>query len=494
MQASVLLALVFSADAVCLAAPPRPVVVIPGVLGSRLCEGEALLWGGRASYLNFPRLALPLDPDRTTIRPCGIIDEVKVLGPLSIDQYEPLLEHLRSLGYREGRTLFVFPYDWRRSNFDAAEELAGFVARTPALRQGKFDIVAHSMGGIVARIYLDRHSGHERVASLITLGTPYRGSLKIVEMLHSGLGGLGNFLAGGSDEVRRVAFTFPSAFELLPSYENCCIRGLPGEPREVFDIYDEEHWFRAWVPPEYRTGSWRLRLRSSLARARELRRLLESPVPSPVEVFPFSGDFIDTLSQVYVDRESLLPEKWNTMRGDGTVVVASAAGGRVAQARVSFSQHAAIFRDGHVKTALERILIQPGGPVDFAGGTASIYVEAGPEATLIPLDGVALGIEPSYVEPGCQVTLRLELRALPDQPVREVRVEGWLMDEAGGRTPFALAEEPERRRGVDDPAAYFKADVRATSPGTYRVVVRVPGLDKDLEEFFVVVPPPEEMQ
>jgi pimeloyl-ACP methyl ester carboxylesterase len=482
--------LFFIGEGVGLADPPRPVVVIPGILGSRLCDGEEMLWGGRASYRKFSRLALPLDPDATTVRPCGIIDEVRILGPWKAEKYEPLLERLEALGYREGQTLFVFPYDWRRSNFDSADELRRFVDGTSALAQSEFDIVAHSMGGIVARIYLDRHSGADRVHSLVTLGTPHRGSLKILEMLLSGFGGLGNFLAGGTEEVRQVTFTFPSAFELLPFYDNCCVHGLPGNrDRRVFDIFDERYWLRAWAPREYRSGPRGDRIREFLAMARELRELLLQPVSPAVELYAFAGDFIDTLSQVYVHPRVFSPEVWRHTNGDGSVLVASAAAGLVAQARVSFSQHSALFRDAHVKTALERILIRPPGPVDFAGGEATIFVRAGSDQGLIPIERLAFEVTPSYVEPGGEVNFLLELRALPSQPARGIEVQGWIEAEDGTRTPITIREDPSRRSGDEDPAAYFIATVRPSTAGNHRVIVSVPGLDKELEEFFAVVPP-----
>lgn len=44
------------------------------------------------------------------------------------------------------------------------------------VRGGRIDIVAHSMGGLVARSYLQRLGGERRVDRLITLGTPHRGT------------------------------------------------------------------------------------------------------------------------------------------------------------------------------------------------------------------------------------------------------------------------------------------------------------------------------
>ncbi|MGH0037284.1 MAG: esterase/lipase family protein [Myxococcota bacterium] len=45
-----------------------------------------------------------------------------------------------------------------------------------AVRGGRIDLVTHSMGGLVARFYLQQLGGARRVDRLITLGTPHRGT------------------------------------------------------------------------------------------------------------------------------------------------------------------------------------------------------------------------------------------------------------------------------------------------------------------------------
>lgn len=44
------------------------------------------------------------------------------------------------------------------------------------VRGGRMDLIAHSMGGLVARFYLQQLGGERRVDRLITLGTPHRGT------------------------------------------------------------------------------------------------------------------------------------------------------------------------------------------------------------------------------------------------------------------------------------------------------------------------------
>jgi len=44
-------------------------------------------------------------------------------------------------------------------------------------RVGKVDIIAHSLGGIIARYYIQILSGHQKVKHCVTLGTPHQGTL-----------------------------------------------------------------------------------------------------------------------------------------------------------------------------------------------------------------------------------------------------------------------------------------------------------------------------
>lgn len=54
-----------------------------------------------------------------------------------------------------------------------SEKIERICARTGLQR---FHVVGHSKGGLIARDYIQRHGGHRRVKSLITLGTPHHGT------------------------------------------------------------------------------------------------------------------------------------------------------------------------------------------------------------------------------------------------------------------------------------------------------------------------------
>lgn len=175
--------------------PLNPVIFLPGILGSKLCDGSTVVWGNVLNTVRrFPDLELPLDPAANRLKPCGVLDDVQVLGPLRAGIYNILFKTFADLGFKEGQNLFVFDYDWRQSTLDNAARLAAFVAEIRA-RHGippeqRFNVVAHSMGGMVARIFVLRHGGQRHVERLVTVATPHFGSLNAFDTLLSGWGGL----------------------------------------------------------------------------------------------------------------------------------------------------------------------------------------------------------------------------------------------------------------------------------------------------------------
>jgi hypothetical protein len=133
--------------------------------------------------------------------------------------------------------LIEFPYDWRLSNQLNAQLLADAVMphldrwqRQTQNHQAKLIFICHSMGGLVARWFLEMLGGRDVTRMLITIGTPYQGSINALDTLVNGLF-LGRGPVGISlDELVR---SFPSVYQLLPTYR-CLdlgdgqLRGLSG--------------------------------------------------------------------------------------------------------------------------------------------------------------------------------------------------------------------------------------------------------------------------
>jgi len=83
----------------------------------------------------------------------------------------PLRAYLRALGYRR-----QYAFNYRSAGSLEALGLRLKRELQGAIRGGRIDLVAHSMGGLVARFYLQQLGGARRVDRLLTLGTPHHGT------------------------------------------------------------------------------------------------------------------------------------------------------------------------------------------------------------------------------------------------------------------------------------------------------------------------------
>lgn len=214
----------------------NPVIVIPGVLGSRLVDDETgkTVWGeydrirlrrrqadDLAAVAHPMGLGIPLSQLRDGVRSDGTLAylELKIGGiPVELQAYNQILQTLGVGGYRDADhpksggvdygedhfTCFQFDYDWRRDIAENAALLDQFIAEKREYiraeyetRYGivdadiKFDIVAHSLGGLVSRYYLRYGSqqlpddgslppldwaGADSVERVVLVGTPNAGS------------------------------------------------------------------------------------------------------------------------------------------------------------------------------------------------------------------------------------------------------------------------------------------------------------------------------
>lgn len=121
----------------------------------------------------------PEIPDPIIIIP-GIMDSAYKNAELVIDPilhtYDNLIATLVANGYEEGKDLFTFPYEWRNSNIITAKLLRDKVNEVQSVCKCQtVDLVAHSMGGLVARQYIQSGDYENDVDQLIFLGTPHKG-------------------------------------------------------------------------------------------------------------------------------------------------------------------------------------------------------------------------------------------------------------------------------------------------------------------------------
>lgn len=114
---------------------------------------------------------------------------------------------------------FEFPYDWRRDNRANARILQRLLdlrlkqwREHTGLKDAKVILLAHSMGGLISRYYLEVLGGWRDCKALFTFGTPYRGSVNAVDYLANGYKNL--FL-----DLTEAMRSLTSVYQLLPIYE-----------------------------------------------------------------------------------------------------------------------------------------------------------------------------------------------------------------------------------------------------------------------------------
>ena len=133
-------------------------------------------------------------------------------------------------GYRIGTTGNYSEKPWGRC-------WRGGVDKVVLIRTPSFVFICHSMGGLVARWYIDCLGGANVTRKLITLGTPARGALNALEQLvngvHKGPGPFKLNLTLFARSLRHVPFT--NCFRSMPALKP--LEYSPRRPRSVFQSF-----------------------------------------------------------------------------------------------------------------------------------------------------------------------------------------------------------------------------------------------------------------
>jgi pimeloyl-ACP methyl ester carboxylesterase len=224
----------------------NPVIVIPGITAAYLDDRYPLppetIWSVLSK--DYERAALhPDDLRYEAIEPALVRG-----GQLFEIAYSELIEEVRhNLKETENEPVPVFPfsYDWRQPLQTTVRELTAFVdeviARTSLMRHyyaagygnnPKVNIVAHSMGGLVALAYLQQAGAQAKVAKVVSLATPFRGSFESVIKVTTGTANLGT--TPPSSREREAARITPSLYCLLPDLPGA-VTTEPGIPDDLFN-------------------------------------------------------------------------------------------------------------------------------------------------------------------------------------------------------------------------------------------------------------------
>jgi hypothetical protein len=193
----------------------QPIILIPGIQGTKLHNVNErnfdVLWSGiKKFFSNIHELKLQKD---------GVSDvgAERLVERADVEDiaYSEIINYLRSKGYR----VFIFGYDWRKSNTVSAKKLAELIKHlTNALNTSSFNFLTHSMGGLVLQAYIKSLSVDDRkkiINKAVFTVPPFLGSVEASFNLTIGKSRLFNT----SDDFRKAGRTFPSIYELLPVYD-----------------------------------------------------------------------------------------------------------------------------------------------------------------------------------------------------------------------------------------------------------------------------------
>ena len=341
-------------------------IVIPGILGSELINSKTgeTVW---PSAFRTSQEGLPMSPNlasnRDDLVPGKIIETVRLARVLpEVYVYRDLLEALRRYaGYREGDwenpavdgyqdTFYVFAYDWRQDNVTNARTLVRRVEQLKSKLQRpdlKFNVVAHSMGGLIARyaaMYGDvdlpegdgpiqpTWIGAAHISRIVMIGVPNEGSADAFSTLVEGYSiteGLRRRIPLLNKLTAEDAVTSPAVFQILPHRQAVKFLDENLQPLEI-DLYDPEVWKRygwsALYSPEFRrrysepggsdahVDDLDAYLAATLKRARRFQQALDSVenTNSPVTLLAIGGDCEETLNSPVILRDQKR-NRWLTL-------------------------------------------------------------------------------------------------------------------------------------------------------------------------------------
>ena len=390
---AIYLALIFALDLTAQTtgnpAPPatgkRPVIIIPGISGSQLTNrrtGKNVWFSVKRDKdddLRLPMTSPVLTKDDDGLEPSDIIRAIKLPVLPDIQVYQTLIDALEERGYKEADwkhpkatdVYYVFAYDWRRDNVESAQLLTQkmLAAKRQLKNPGlKFDILAHSMGGLIARyaaMYgtadLPREgvapvptwAGAANINKLMMFGTPNEGAFSSFEALLNGYPIVADRKLPFVDNLRpEDVMTFPSAFQLIPHQAYARFLDENLQPIKI-DIYDPANWTKyGWgaigdlgflgklrdgdkselkgkdvkklSKPERLNADDHLLARTTtaqvkayfaavLSRAKRFHMALDAPSKSvPVQLYAYGGNCQPTLDAVVIIRDEK-KERWITM-------------------------------------------------------------------------------------------------------------------------------------------------------------------------------------
>jgi len=358
----------------------NPVILIHGFTGSKIVRAAdgATVWGAfftedaplpstpeglRAVALDIDGLPSPIHSRdllhvEDDSHPTGLLERAHagaVVAKVSIGIYADMVEMVERAGYGPCRDVdepamttdappcFTFFYDWRQDNVGNAIALGEFIelakrqveeqrrkGHTGPARPVKFDLLAHSMGGLITRYYLRygardvlgetnppiTWTGAEHVSRAILIATPNFGAMEALSELITGV----RYPVVKYEQA--LLATYVSLYQMLPREHHHLWVGADGESTSL-DYMSADFWRRnEWGPfapkqdrhlqvlfadadtIEQRTGLMVEFMDAAFDRGRRFMNALDRhpEATPPVPLILFAADASSTLARATVTR------------------------------------------------------------------------------------------------------------------------------------------------------------------------------------------------
>jgi pimeloyl-ACP methyl ester carboxylesterase len=403
------------------------VILLPGIMGSVLqkdghdvwaLSGQAV-WGAltnlsdtlRSLEMNVPDPApdkleamlaanpKSLDDLGDGIRATRLLQDVHLIpGLWKIDGYTStknlILQEFRvTEGTLEDPTpanFFEFAYDWRRDVRISAYRLKHLIDQKLKIwrdfgpSEARVILVAHSLGGLVSRYYLEVLEGWVDCKLLVTFGTPYQGSLNAL-----------NFVSNGFKQsfpgFTKIVRSCTGVYQLLPTFESLEVVGSNGFHRVDRQNVPNLDRDRAAAAMEFHAE-----ISSKVLEHQKIERYRDR---KDFRIVPIVGLHQPTLQTAILDGQTLrVRETMSRVElepfadGDGTVPQISAVPEELfsdpsSSQIVHAESHASLQANTAVLLQLKHELIRSQGlGVEIRGG-----LEAGPQGL------ISLGVEDLYL-------------------------------------------------------------------------------------------------
>ena len=419
------------------------VILLPGITGSVLANkagkevwapSGGAVWRAITSFGNsIEDLALASDDaDDGVTAPRLVPDVTLIPGLIKIDGYSRTERYLiDQLGLEAGRNYFAFPYDWRRDNRVIAKRLeASAMDWLKAWRassgnaDAKLVLIGHSMGGLVARYFIECLGGWQVTRTLMTLGTPHRGSLSAVGFLENGMKkGIGPFGLDLSPLLRSLT----SVYQLLPIYP--CVSNQGAALQRIAEAAQAGLLSHVNAPRATAARAFHQEIQDAQARnAKDAAYSEHGPV-----LVPIVGIEQPTAQSVHIEggKLSLLNSfEGVDQGGDGTVPRASGTPIEMNDAKrevYAAETHGALQNADGTLANLKGVLTRD--RIDFrkfqrAEDAAMLTLEV--DDVVLPGAALALRVRPSEGSPKISVTLTpLAGGAAIDEPLARDAEPGW---------------------------------------------------------------------